>query len=222
MAAWQAHRESLGNFSMLVCHVRVPPAISALLAEPGNRVEGFLAAGHVCAVMGFQEYEPIAARHRVPIVVTGFEPLDILQGLVMCVRQLESGRHEVENQYSRAVRRGGNEAARRLVATVFAPVDRDWRGLGGIGASGLALQPPFHRLDAERRFGSASRGAEAVGECIAGRILRGEARPTQCPAFGTRCTPEQPLGVPMVSAEGACAAYHRYRAPAAGEARARS
>ena len=214
MAVWQAHREGLRNFSMLVCHVLVPPAIEALLQEPDNRVQGFLAAGHVCAVMGYAEYEPIAARYRVPIVVTGFEPLDILQGLLMCVRQLEAGQAEVTNQYSRAVRRPGNETALALIATVFRAVPRNWRGLGAIGRSGLALREPYDRYDAELRFGTVQGRSPDDGDCIAGRILRGEARPTDCPAFGGRCTPEHPLGVTMVSGEGACAAYFRYRAPA--------
>lgn len=215
LAVREAHRERLANFSMLVCHVRVPPAMSALLADPANRVDGFLAAGHVCAVMGTGEYEALVARHGIPIVVTGFEPVDILQGLLMCVRQLEAGQAGVENAYSRAVRPEGNLAARELVGNVFAPVDRSWRGLGGIGSSGLGLRAPYDRYDAERRFGPPGAGQDGPGECIAGRILRGIARPTDCAAFGTRCTPERPLGVPMVSAEGACAAYHRYRARAA-------
>jgi hydrogenase expression/formation protein HypD len=210
LAVFEAHREGLKNFSMLVCHVLVPPAIESLLQAPDNRVQGFLAAGHVCAVMGYEEYPPIAARYRVPIVVTGFEPLDILQGLLMCVRQLEAGRAEVENQYSRAVQASGNSAARNLITTVFAPVERRWRGLGAIGRSGLALRAPYDAHDAEHRFGAVHDTVEAVGECIAGRILRGDAKPPDCAAFATRCTPEHPLGVTMVSEEGACAAYFRY------------
>lgn len=211
MAAFQARREGLANFSMLVSHVLVPPAMRALLEAPGSRVDGFLAAGHVCTVMGVEDYAPIAARHGAPIVVTGFEPLDILDGVLRCVRQLEAGRAEVENAYERAVRPEGNAAARRLMAEVFRAVPRRWRGMGDIAESGLALAGPYAELDAERRFGPVSPRPEAGGECISGRVLRGERRPTDCPAFGTRCTPERPLGVTMVSSEGACAAYHRYR-----------
>lgn len=217
LAVWQAARQGLSNLSVLVCQVLVPPALGALLAAPGNRVQAFLAAGHVCAVMGYEDYEPIAARYRVPIVVTGFEPLDILQGLLMCVHQLEAGEARVENQYRRAVRRAGNAAARDLVSSVFTTVPRTWRGLGAIGASGLALAPAYARFDAEVRFGAVAPSPAADGECIAGRILRGEARPTDCPAFGGRCTPETPLGVTMVSGEGACAAYYRYRVRATAD-----
>jgi hydrogenase expression/formation protein HypD len=219
MAALRARREGLANFSMLVSHVRVPPAMEAILEAPGGRVQGFLAAGHVCTVMGCEEYEPIARRFRVPIVVTGFEPLDILEGVLLCVRQLEAGRAEVENPYSRSVRRDGNRAAQAAMREVFCVVPRRWRGIGEIAASGLGLAGPYADLDAERRFGAVRATAEAVGECIAGLVLRGERKPPECPAFGTRCTPERPLGVTMVSSEGACAAYHRYRgARAAAEA----
>lgn len=214
MAIHQARRLGLANFSALVCQVLVPPAMTALLDAPDRRVQGFLAAGHVCTVMGLDAYRPIAARWRVPIVATGFEPLDLLQGILMCLDQLEEGRCDVENQYARAVRPEGNPVARDLVARVFRVVDRQWRGLGEIPASGLALAPGYADLDAETRFGPVDPAPEADGPCIAGLVLRGVRRPTDCPAFGTRCTPAHPLGVTMVSEEGACAAYHRYRGAA--------
>jgi hydrogenase expression/formation protein HypD len=211
MAVLQAAREGVGNFSMLVSHVLVPPAMEAILSAEGNRVQGFLAAGHVCTVMGFTEYEPLAARYRVPIVVTGFEPLDILQGVFMCVRQLEEGRAEVENQYTRAVRRQGNTQARQLLREVFEVVPRKWRGVGEIAASGLGLREPYRRFDAERRFGLEDRHTDEPAACLSGLIMQGRLKPNECPAFGTTCTPEHPLGATMVSSEGACAAYYRYR-----------
>ena len=211
LAVLQAHRLGLKNFSMLVSHVLVPPAMEAILSSPNNRVQGFLAAGHVCTVMGYTEYEPIAHRYRVPIVVTGFEPLDILQGILMCVEQLEQGRAEVQNQYARAVRRRGNEPAQELIRHVFQVVPRKWRGVGEIPQSGLGLAPAYAEFDAERRFGVATLTAEESAECISGLILQGVKKPHQCPAFATRCTPEHPLGATMVSSEGACAAYYRYR-----------
>jgi hydrogenase expression/formation protein HypD len=211
MAVYQAARERLANFSLLVSHVLVPPAMAAILSSPLNRVQGFLAAGHVCAVMGYHEYEPLAGRYGVPIVVTGFEPLDILQGVYLCVRQLEAGRAEVENQYARAVRRGGNQPAQQLVATVFEVVERTWRGIGPIAASGLGLRAAYAEFDAERRFDLAGYRAAEPPECISGLVLQGVKKPHECPAFGTTCVPEHPLGAPMVSSEGACAAYYRYR-----------
>jgi len=211
MAAVQAKREGLQNFSLLVSHVLVPPAMRAILDSPSNCVDGFLAAGHVCAVMGIDEYLPIAAQYRVPIVVTGFEPLDILEGVYLCVRQLEGGRFEVENQYSRSVRDGGNPAARAIMRDVFCVIPRRWRGVGDIAESGLGLAEAYKDYDAERRFGAVGLEAEIESACIAGRVLRGDAKPPDCPAFGMRCTPEHPLGVTMVSSEGACAAYYRYR-----------
>ncbi len=211
MAVYQAHRLGLRNFSMLVAHVLVPPAIEAILSSPENRVQGFLAAGHVCTVMGYTEYEPITRQYGVPIVVTGFEPLDILQGVFLCVKQLEEGRAEVENQYARSVRRDGNREARQLVREVFRVCPRRWRGLGEIPRSGLALQERYAAYDAERRFGAARVSALESGECQGGLVLQGVITPHQCPAFGTRCTPEHPLGATMVSSEGACAAYYRYR-----------
>jgi hydrogenase expression/formation protein HypD len=211
LAVQKAAREGIANFSLLVAHVLVPPALEALLSAPDNRVQGLLAAGHVCTVAGYREYEPIAARYRLPIVVTGFEPLDILEGVLMCVRQLESGRCAVENQYARSVRRDGNRAAADAVRKVFRVVPRRWRGLGAIPASGLALSEEFAAFDAERRFALPAVRAEEPSECRAGDVLRGVRRPTECPAFGRRCTPESPLGAPMVSSEGACAAYFKYR-----------
>jgi hydrogenase expression/formation protein HypD len=209
MAVLQAHRLGVENFALLVAHVLVPPAIAAILVSPGNRVEGFLAPGHVCAVQGWREYEPIARDFGVPLVVTGFEPLDLLEGIWMCVRQLEEGRHEVENQYVRAVVRDGNAAARAVVDEVFETADRAWRGIGVIERSGLKLRPAFAHHDAEIRF-PPPEGSVPASEselCIAGDVLRGRAKPHHCPAFGTLCTPEHPLGAPMVSSEGACAAY---------------
>ncbi len=214
LAAYQAAERGIKNFSMLVAHVRVPPAMEALLASPECRVRGFLAAGHVCAVMGCAEYEPIAAKYRAPIVITGFEPLDILQGILMCVRQLEQGRAEVENQYARVVRRDGNEHARELIRRVFDVVPRKWRGIGEIPASGLALRSQYETLDAGKRFGLADRAVAESAECLAGLVLQGRIKPAECPAFGRGCAPEHPLGAPMVSSEGACAAYYRYRSRA--------
>ncbi|GAA4077309.1 hydrogenase formation protein HypD [Actinomadura miaoliensis] len=208
MAVLRAHALGLDNFSMLVSHVLVPPAITAILDSADNQVQAFLAAGHVCAVMGWTEYEPIAARYRVPIVVTGFEPLDLLEGILMAVRQLEDGRCQVENQYVRAVRRSGNTAAQNAVRRVFQVTTRAWRGIGPIPASGLALAPEFAAYDAERRFGTGDLDSAENAECIAGAILRGTRLPTDCAAYGTRCTPRHPLGAPMVSSEGTCAAFY--------------
>ena len=215
LAVSLAEREAIANFSILHSHVLVPPAMQALLSSADNQVQGFLAAGHVCTVMGVAAYHPIAARYHVPIVVTGFEPLDILQGILMCVRQLEEGRAEVENQYARVVRDDGNRAAQDLIKGVFEVAPQDWRGLGTILESGLRLRPHLVHRDARLRFAvPASASACGASVCIAGAILRGVAKPPDCPAFGTDCTPEHPLGAPMVSGEGACAAYHRYRAHA--------
>ena len=214
MSVFQAAKLGVKNFSILVSHVLVPPAMEAILSSPGNRVQGFLAAGHVCAVMGFTEYEPIAEKYRVPVVVTGFEPLDILQGIYMTLQQLESGRAEVENQYARAVRREGNPAAQQIVREVFQVIPRKWRGIGEIPHSGLGLREAYAAFDAEKRFGLTGYTAEESPECISGLILQGIKKPHECSAFGTRCTPEHPLGATMVSNEGACAAYYRYRRPA--------
>ena len=211
MAAYQAGQQGIANFSMLVAHVLVPPAIAALLSAPDTQIQGFLAAGHVCTIMGLDEYKPLAERYRVPIVVTGFEPLDILTGVLHCVRQLEGGRAEVENAYGRAVRARGNAHAQNVMREVFEVRPKLWRGLGEIPASGLGLAPAYADFDAERRFGPTEAAAVGEGVCIAGDILRGVRKPTDCPAFGQGCTPERPLGVTMVSSEGACAAYYRYR-----------
>lgn len=221
MAAYRAKIEGLSNFAMLVSHVLVPPAMRAILEAPGNRIQGFLAAGHVCTIMGLAEYEPLAARYGVPIVATGFEPMDILEGVYLCVRQLEEGRAEVENQYSRCVRPSGNRAAQAVMNEVFRVIPRRWRGIGDIPDSGLGLADAYGDFDAERRFGIVAAGDEAVGDCISGLVLRGERKPPECPAFGTRCTPERPLGVTMVSSEGACAAYFRYRGMATTDGGAR-
>jgi len=210
MAVWQAARLGLANFSVVVSHVLVPPAMAAILGTPHCRVQGFLAAGHVCAVMGYWEYEPIAERYRIPVVVTGFEPLDLLQGIHLAVRALEQGRHGVENQYARAVTRDGNRPAQDLVARVLEVCDRKWRGIGPIPASGLRLREEYAAFDAERRFEVSGLEAEESPLCIAGEILQGLRKPHQCSAFGRQCTPERPLGAPMVSAEGACSAYYRY------------
>jgi hydrogenase expression/formation protein HypD len=211
MAVFQAEQQGARNFSLLVSHVLVPPAMEAILSSPENRVQGFLAAGHVCAIMGYTEYEPIARKYRVPIVVTGFEPLDIMQGIYMCIWQLENGRAEVENQYSRSVKREGNLAAQKLIRDVFCVVPRKWRGVGEIPQSGLGLREKYARFDAETRFGIADHTADEPAECMSGLILQGIKKPHECPAFGLRCTPEHPLGATMVSSEGACAAYYQYR-----------
>jgi hydrogenase expression/formation protein HypD len=211
MAVYQASRKGLKNFSMLISHVLVPPAMESLLSSPNCRVQGFLAAGHVCTVMGFEEYFPVAAKYHVPIVVTGFEPLDILQGVLMVVQQLESGRAEVENQYARSVRREGNQPAQKLIREVFRVIPRKWRGVGEIPRSGLGLGDAYTAFDAERKFGVAEHRVEEPSECISGLVLQGLKKPHECSAFGTQCTPEHPLGATMVSGEGACAAYYRYR-----------
>ena len=211
MAVFQARAQKLLNFSVLVSHVLVPPAIEAILSAPDNRTQGFLAAGHVCTVMGFEEYLPLAKKFHVPIVVTGFEPLDILHGILMCVEQLEHGRAEVENQYARSVQREGNRPAQALMAKVFRVVHRKWRGVGEIPQSGFSLRDEFAAFDAEKKFGLVDYRVDEDSECISGQVLRGVKKPHECPAFGTRCTPERPLGATMVSSEGACAAYYLYR-----------
>jgi hydrogenase expression/formation protein HypD len=210
MAVHRARREGVANFSVLVSHVLVPPVVAAILQSPANRVQAFLGPGHVCAVMGFREYESLSARYRVPIVVTGFEPLDLLEGIWMTVRQLEAGRAAVENQYVRAVGREGNRAARELVAEVFEISDRKWRGVGAIPKSGFRLAPEYRAHDAERIFEVDDIATSESPLCISGQILRGLKKPGDCPAFGRECTPQSPLGATMVSAEGACAAYHQY------------
>ena len=211
MSVFQAKQQGVKNYSILVSHVLVPPAMEAILSSPMNKVQGFLAAGHVCTVMGYREYQPIAKKYKVPIVVTGFEPLDLLQGIYMCLLQLEEGRFEVENQYSRSVRKEGNIPAQDLVARVFRVVHRKWRGVGEIPQSGLALAEEFAGFDAETRFGVGDYTAQEDPECISGLVMQGAAKPEECTAYGKRCTPDHPLGAPMVSSEGACAAYYRYR-----------
>jgi hydrogenase expression/formation protein HypD len=211
MAVYQAAQQGLKNFSILVSHVLVPPAIEAILSSPDSRVNGFLAAGHVCAVVGYEEYEPLARKYHVPFVVTGFEPLDILQGVYMTVKQLEQGRAEVENQYVRCVHREGNLPAQQLVRDVFTVVPRKWRGIGEIPYSGLGLREQYAAFDAELKFGLTEYSVEESAACMSGLILQGVKKPFECPAFGTLCTPERPLGATMVSSEGACAAYYRYR-----------
>jgi hydrogenase expression/formation protein HypD len=216
MALVQAQRRGLKNFSVLSAHVLVPPAIRAILSSPVNRVQGFLAAGHVCAVMGYNEYLPLASEFHTPIVVTGFEPVDILQGIHMTVRQLEQGRSDVENQYARVVRREGNRAARAVIEEVFEVGDRTWRGIGVIPDSGYHIRDAYRAFNAEERFAVGHIEARESPLCIAGSVLQGLRKPHECPAFGRECTPETPLGAPMVSSEGACAAYYRYGKPAHG------
>jgi hydrogenase expression/formation protein HypD len=210
MAVWRAKKLDLKNFSILCSHVLVPPAIQALLSSPANLVQGFLAAGHVCTVMGYEEYLPLSSKFKVPIVVTGFEPVDILQGISLAVKQLEEGRHEVENQYARSVKREGNIPAQRLMAEVFATIDRKWRGIGEIPRSGYCLRDEFSGYDADKIFDVGDIRANESPVCIAGLVLQGLKKPHECPAFGHQCTPERPLGAPMVSSEGACAAYYHY------------
>jgi hydrogenase expression/formation protein HypD len=210
MAVWQADHDGVENFSILVSHVLVPPAMEALLSSEQCVVQGFLAAGHVCTIMGFEEYFPIAEKYKVPIVVTGFEPLDLLEGIHMTVSQLEEGRHGVENQYTRAVRREGNRPAQKTISEVFEISARQWRGLGEIPASGLQLRGRFQKYDANRRFPFRGEPAKESAECISGLILQGLKKPRECAAFAVKCTPENPLGAPMVSSEGACAAYYHY------------
>jgi hydrogenase expression/formation protein HypD len=215
LAAVRARALGLRNFSMLVSHVRVPPSLVAVLQAPGNRVAGFLGPGHVCTVMGTREYEAIARLYRVPIVITGFEPVDLLEGVLRTVRLLEAGEARVDNQYSRVVQPDGNRGARQLVASVFEVCDRPWRGIGVIPKSGLRLRWEFRDLDAEHRFGVGGGESREPAVCISGQILRGLRKPPDCPAFATACTPAHPLGATMVSSEGACAAYYAYRRRAA-------
>ncbi len=211
MAVWQARREGLQNFFLLVSHVLVPPAVRLLLRSPHNRVQGFIAPGHVCTVMGYREYEQLSREFRVPIVVGGFEPLDLLQAINMLVAQLESGRAEAENQYARSVSYEGNVAAQQIMEGVFEVCDRKWRGIGPIPQSGYRLRSEYTAHDAERAFDLGEFHADEPAECISALVLQGLKKPTDCSAFGRRCTPENPLGAPMVSAEGACAAYYQYR-----------
>ncbi len=211
LAVLQAQHEGLENFSILTSHVLVPPAMRALLGAADNRVQGFLAAGHVCTIMGLEQYGPIASEFATPIIITGFEPVDILEGILLCIQQLEAGQATVENAYARAVKPAGNLPARQIIERVFSVTDRDWRGLGVIPASGLAVRPAYAAFDANQRFTLQPSGNSGSSECISGEIMRGIKKPHHCPAYGTRCQPEHPLGAPMVSSEGACAAYYRYR-----------
>jgi hydrogenase expression/formation protein HypD len=210
MVVWQAKRLGIKNFFILVSHVLVPPSMVSILQSPNNRVQGFLGAGHVCAVMGWREYEPIAARYKVPIVITGFEPLDLLEGVYMAVKQLEEGKFEVENQYTRAVKRDGNIPAQKLIFSVFEVADRKWRGIAIIPNSGYKLKYEFREHDAERIFDVDYIEVEESSMCISGQVLKGLKKPQECPAFGKECKPEHPLGATMVSSEGACAAYYNY------------
>lgn len=212
MAVYRAKIEGISNFSILASHVLVPPAIKAVLDSADTTVQGFLAAGHVCTVMGYNEYFPIAEKYKVPIVVTGFEPLDIMQGIYMCIKQLEEGRFEVENQYSRSVSRNGNTEAQKIMSEVFRVIPRKWRGIGEIKESGLGLREEYSEFDAEIRFELTDKQVDEPVECISGRILQGIKKPFECSEFGKACTPEHPLGATMVSTEGACAAYYKYRA----------
>jgi hydrogenase expression/formation protein HypD len=215
MAAWQAKRDGLPNFSMLVSHVLVPPAIRALLASRKNRVQGFIAPGHVCTIMGYQEYETLVRDFATPIVVGGFEPVDLLEAILMLVRQLERGEACVENQYVRSVSYEGNFAAQQILKEVFEIADQKWRGIGSIPHSGLRLRPEYAAYDADKIYDLALITADEPAECTSAQVLQGLRKPTDCPAFAIRCTPENPLGAPMVSAEGACAAYYHYRRHAA-------
>ena len=211
MAAWMARQKGLRNFTLLVSHVRVPPAIRLILGDAGTKIDGFIAPGHVCTVMGTSEYDELAGEYGVPFVVAGFEPLDLLQGILMLVELLEAGRVEVRNQYARSVRPAGNAEALRIVREVFEEGDMAWRGIGAIPRSGLVLRPEYADYDAERRFQVTGLTASESPVCIAGAVLRGLKKPHECPAFGSTCTPERPLGAPMVSSEGACAAYYAFR-----------
>ena len=205
-----ARKSGIKNFSILPANVSVPPAMHAILSNPANRVQGFLAAGHVCAVMGYHEYLPIAERYRIPIVVTGFEPVDLATGILMTVKQLEAGEHDVTNAYPRFVTREGNLVAQRMISEVFEPVGRQWRGIGTIPLSGLGLRPEYASFNAISRFDLTETSQKESSLCIAGKVLSGVAKPLSCPAFGQECTPAHPLGAPMVSSEGACSAYYRY------------
>ena len=211
LAIKEARRRKLSNFSVLVSHVLVPPAIEALLQSKENSIHGFLAAGHVCTIMGTREYESLASKYKIPIVVTGFEPVDILQGIRLCINMLEKGTPGVENAYARSVRPEGNVEARKLLEEIYRPVDRKWRGIGKIPSSGLGLTENYQNFDAISKFGLESRESREPEICLAGKVLTGLILPTECEAFGNLCTPEKPLGAPMVSTEGACAAYYRYR-----------
>jgi len=210
LSVLHAARLNLKNYSILTSHVLVPPAIEAIVNDTSNVVQGFLAAGHVCTIMGMDEYYPIVDKYKLPVVITGFEPVDLLQGIVMLVRQLETGEHLLENQYSRVVKPGGNKQAQAVIKQVFATANREWRGIGNIPGSGYEVNDAYAAFDAMRKFTIAIPKAEESKVCIAGEILRGVKKPYQCPQFGKGCTPLKPLGAPMVSSEGACAAYYHF------------
>ncbi len=210
MSVWQANQLQLNNFSILCSQVLVPPAIEVILSSSANQVQAFLAAGHVCTVMGYEEYIPLASKYKVPIIVTGFEPVDILQGILKAVQQLEAGRAEVENQYSRSVKREGNKSAKELISKIFDVCDRAWRGIGVIPKSGYKLRAVYSKFDAEKIFNIDVITNQESEICIAGEVLQGVKKPFDCTAFGTQCNPERPLGAPMVSSEGACAAYYHF------------
>lgn len=210
LSLYQAKEEKLTNFSLLCAHFLVPPAMEAILNSPRNVVQGFLAAGHVCTIMGYNEYYPLAEKYQVPIVVTGFEPLDLVEGLYLCIKQLEEERFAVENQYSRSVKKEGNLAAQEVMEKVFEIVPRKWRGIGTITHSGLGIREEYSLYDAEKRFSVKNLSQKECKECISAEILQGFKKPHDCQAFGKKCNPENPLGAPMVSTEGACAAYYRY------------
>ncbi|HEX6915263.1 MAG TPA: hydrogenase formation protein HypD [Chitinophagaceae bacterium] len=210
----QADHMNLQNYSILASHVLVPPAMEAILGDPENRIDGFLAAGHVCSIMGMDAYYPIAEKYQVPVVVTGFEPVDLLQGILMVVQQLIRGEHKVENQYARAVQRQGNRAAQEAIAEVFSVSDRCWRGIGAIANSGYEVNERYRNYNARLKFELPLSTAPENNECISGEIMKGLKKPLQCPQFGKKCRPENPLGAPMVSSEGACAAYFHYSADA--------
>jgi hydrogenase expression/formation protein HypD len=211
LAVWSAAREGLNNYSALVSQVLVPPALQVLLASPLNRVQGLIAPGHVCTVAGVEDYVDLCQRFRLPIVAGGFEPLDLLQAILMLLRQLESGQAEFQNQYSRVVTSEGNPAARKMVSTVYEVCNRNWRGIGELPNSGLRLRPEYAAFDAENVFVLQAKGAPEDKDCISAQILMGRSKPVECPAFARRCTPQHPLGAPMVSNEGACSAYFQYR-----------
>ncbi len=210
LSVLHAHRLGLKNYSILTSHVLVPPAIEAVMNDEESNIQGFLAAGHVCTIMGMDEYEPLTERYQIPIVVTGFEPVDLAQGILMAVRQLERGEHHLENQYSRVVRPEGNPEAQKVIGQVFEVNDREWRGIGNIPGSGYELRPEFAGYDANRKFDINIEHASESADCIAGLVLKGIKKPHECPQFGKKCTPQFPLGAPMVSSEGACAAYYHF------------
>lgn len=214
LSVLHAKQAGLDNYSILASHVLVPPAIEAVMNDEESHIQAFLAAGHVCTIMGIEEYFPLVEKHRIPIVVTGFEPVDLLQGILMVVRQLEKGESRLENQYSRVVRPEGNPEAKKIIREVFTVSDREWRGIGTIPFSGYEVRPELSRFDANVKFQVNIDKAEESKECIAGLVLKGIKKPHECPQFGKKCTPSSPLGAPMVSSEGACAAYYHFVAQA--------